>query len=141
MNPLIIKHEGCPRLCYYDTGFVPTIGYGHTRGLTRADVGVKRITKMEALNLLEADLPEYEKTISTRFPGLSLNRQIALTSFIYNLGESALDGRNTKVAKWVLAGKWQEAAAGMMYYIKDNDVILNGLITRRCEEASYLIKG
>jgi hypothetical protein len=33
------------------------------------------------------------------------------------------------------------AAAGMMFYIRDDGVILNGLVTRRAEEASYLIKG
>lgn len=141
MNPLIIKHEGCERVCYFDTGFVPTIGYGHTRGLTNADVGVKRITKAAAMNLLEEDLPEFERVINKRFPGLSFNRQIALTSFIFNLGAGALDGRRTKIAKHILNEDWQSAAAGMLYFINDNGVVLNGLITRRCEEASYLIKG
>ena len=141
MNPLIIKYEGCERVCYYDTGFVPTIGYGHTRGLTRADVGVKRITKTQAMNLLAEDLPEFERIINIRFPGLSLNRQIALTSFIFNLGAGALDGRRTKIAKHILNNDWQSAAAGMLYFINDNGVVLDGLINRRCEEASYLIKG
>lgn len=141
MNPLIIKYEGCERVCYYDTGFVPTIGYGHTRGLTKADVGVKRITKTQAINLLADDLPEFERVINKRFPGLSLNRQTALTSFIFNLGESALDGRRTKIAKHILNNDWQAAAAGMLFFINDNGVVLNGLINRRCEEASYLIKG
>ena len=141
MNQLIIKHEGCRTLCYFDTGFVPTIGYGHTKGLTRADVGVKRITKLQAMQLLEQDLPFYERIVTRRMPGLSLNRQIAMTSFVYNLGEGALGGKKTQVAKWVNAGNWQMAAAGMLHYIRDNGVVLNGLITRRCEEASYLIKG
>ena len=141
MNPIIIKYEGCERVCYFDTGFVPTIGYGHTRGLTNADVGVKRITKAAALALLASDLPGYEAVINKRFPGLSLNRQIALTSFIFNLGEGALDGRRTKIAKHILNNDWQAAAAGMLFFINDNGVVLNGLINRRCEEASYLIKG
>jgi lysozyme len=141
MNPLIIKHEGCKLVCYHDTGFVPTIGYGHTKTLTQADVGVKRITKTQAKHLLETDLPFYEAIVNRRMPGLSLNRQMAMVSFVYNLGEGALDGGRTQVAKWVNAKKWQMAAAGMMFYIRDNGVILNGLITRRCEEASYLIKG
>jgi GH24 family phage-related lysozyme (muramidase) len=141
MNPLIIKYEGCELVCYFDTGFVPTIGYGHTRGLTRADVGRKRITKVQAVEMLKADLPEYERIVLRRLPGLSLNRQIAMTSFVYNLGEDALDGRKTQIAKHINARRWQEAAAGMLFYIRDNNVILNGLIARRCEEASYLIKG
>jgi len=141
MNPLIMKHEGCELVCYYDTGFVPTIGYGSTRGLTHADVGVKRITKKQAEEMLRAELPEYERIIMRRCPGLSLNRQIAMTSFVYNLGESALDGKSTQVAKHINNKKWQMAAAGMMFYIKDNGVIFNGLIKRRTEEASYLIKG
>jgi lysozyme len=141
MNPLIIKHEGCELVCYFDTGFVPTIGYGSTRGLVAADVGVKRITKRQAMNMLAAELPEYEAIVNRRMPGLSLNRQLAMTSFVYNLGEGGLDGKRTQVAKWVNAKKWQMAAAGMMFYIRDNGVVLNGLITRRCEEASYLIKG
>jgi GH24 family phage-related lysozyme (muramidase) len=64
-----------------------------------------------------------------------------MTSFVYNLGEGALDGKSTQIAKHINNKKWQMAAAGMMFYIKDNGVIFNGLIKRRCEEASYLIKG
>lgn len=141
MNPLIIKYEGCKLVCYFDTGFVPTIGYGSTRGLLKADVGVKRITNAQAAEMLRAELPLYERIITRRCPGLSLNRQIAMTSFVYNLGEGALDGKSTEVAKHINAKRWQVAAAGMMFYIRDNGVILNGLVTRRVEEASYLIKG
>lgn len=141
MNPLIIKYEGCKLVCYFDTGFVPTIGYGSTRGLLKADVGVKRITNAQAAEMLRAELPLYERIITRRCPGLSLNRQIAMTSFVYNLGEGALDGKSTEVAKHINAKRWQMAAAGMMFYIRDNGVILNGLVTRRAEEASYLIKG
>jgi len=141
MNPLIIKHEGLRLVCYHDHGFVPTIGYGHTKTLTQADVGVKRITKVQAKHLLETDLPFYEEIVNRRMPGLTHGRQMAMVSFVYNLGEGALNGKNTRIAKWVNARNWQMAAAGMMFYIRDNGVVLNGLVTRRCEEAAHLIKG
>lgn len=142
MNQLIIKWEGFRSICYFDTGWVPTIGYGHTAGLTRRDVGIKRISKLEGLQLLQSDLLIYEKIIQRRFPGLNnLNRFDALVSFVYNLGEGALDGKSTKIAKHVKAGDWQMAAAGMMHYIKDNGKVLNGLVSRRVEEASLVIRG
>lgn len=143
MSQLIIKHEGFRGLCYFDTGWVPTIGYGHTAGLKNSDVGVKRISKLEGLKLLESDLKIYEGIVNRRFPGLmrNLNRFNGVVSFVYNLGEGALDGKSTKIAKHIKAEDWQMAAAGMMHYIKDNGKVLNGLVTRRCEEASLLVRG
>lgn len=143
MNPLVTKWESLRLVAYDDGGGVATIGYGHIKTLTKADIGRKRITKLEALRLLEEDIKPLETYVMKRFPGLikSTNRFNAVVSFIFNCGIGALDGKSTKIGKWIKAGKWPEAAVGMLHWIKDNGRVVNGLVNRRVEEAANLIKG
>jgi len=141
MNPLVVKYEGCILVCYADSVGVPTIGYGHTKGLKRADIGKKHITKLEATNLLEDDLKYFEGIIIKRFGYMPYKRMTALTSFIFNLGEGALDGKSTKISTHVKNKDWQNVAAGMLYFNKAGGKVSNGLVNRRCEEASWIVQG
>ncbi len=138
-----MKWESLRLLCYDDGVGVATIGYGHTKTVTKADIGRKKITKLEALRLFESDLKPFEATVMKRFPGLikNLNRFNAVVSFVFNLGPGALDGKATRVGHWIKQGDWQMAAAGMMHYIKGGGRVMNGLVNRRVEEASILIRG
>lgn len=143
MNPIIERWEGFRNLCYLDTGGVPTIGYGNISSVKMADVGVKRITKLEGLELLRRDLLVVEPILMKRFPGLIKNprRFYAVTSFCFNCGINAINGKRTKIASYIAEEKWQEAAAGMMYWIRDNGKVIDGLVNRRVDEAITLIKG
>lgn len=143
MNPIIERWEGFRNVCYLDTGGVATIGYGNISSVTINDVGVKRITRLEGLELLRRDLLVVEPVIMRRFPGLISNprRFYAVTSFCFNCGLGALDGRRTAIGKNIAAEKWQEVAAGIMYWIRDNGKVIDGLVNRRVDEAITLIKG
>ena len=143
MNLLVTKWEGLRLLCYDDGGGVATIGYGHIDTVTKADIGRKRITKAQAEELLRKDLLKFEGAIMRKFPGIAkdLNRYNALVSFVFNCGLGALDGKGTKIAYWVRKRRWSQVAAGVLQYTKDNGVVLDGLVNRRVEEASILIRG
>ena len=76
------EFEGLRKKAYYDAAGVPTIGYGHTRGVRMGDV----ISEYWAEMFLKADLYDVEKQVDSL--GLDLNQPQfdALVSFAFNLG-------------------------------------------------------
>lgn len=88
---LIKSFEGLKLTAYLCPANVPTIGYGTTKGLTRADVGKKTITLSEASRLLEQDVARFEAAVDRLVKvKLTDNQRGALVSFTYNLGEGNL---------------------------------------------------
>lgn len=89
---IIKKAEGEELTAYYCPAGIPTIGYGHTKTVTKADVQRKRtITKSEAERLLRDDLAGFERDVAklVKVP-LTDDQFGALVSFAYNLGAGAL---------------------------------------------------
>ena len=76
------EFEGLRKEAYYDAAGVPTIGYGHTKGVRMGDV----ISEYWAEMFLKADLYDVEKQVDSL--GLKLNQPQfdALVSFAFNLG-------------------------------------------------------
>ena len=76
------EFEGLRKEAYYDAAGVPTIGYGHTKGVRMGDV----ISEYWAEMFLKADLYDVEKQVDSL--GLDLNQPQfdALVSFAFNLG-------------------------------------------------------
>lgn len=76
------EFEGLRKEAYYDAAGVPTIGYGHTRGVRMGDV----ISEYWAEMFLKADLYDVEKQVDSL--GMKLNQPQfdALVSFAFNLG-------------------------------------------------------
>lgn len=88
---MIKGFEGLRTKAYLDEAGVPTIGYGHTRGVTKADVESGRvITEGEADRLLHEDLALVEDAI-TRHVDVPLRscENDALASLIFNIGAAA----------------------------------------------------
>jgi GH24 family phage-related lysozyme (muramidase) len=91
---LIKASEGLKLRAYLCPANVPTIGYGHTKTVTKTDVARgKTITTAEADRLLKADLAVYEAGVAklVKVP-LTDDQYGALVSFAYNLGVGALAG-------------------------------------------------
>lgn len=89
---IIKKAEGEELTAYYCPAGVPTIGYGHTKTVSKSDVQRKKtITKAEAERLLRADLTGFERDVAklVKVP-LTDDQFGALVSFAYNLGARAL---------------------------------------------------
>jgi len=141
LEELVIKHEGFRAVAYLCPGNVPTIGYGHTRTVKRSDVGVLRITKERALELLRDDLRE-PRAIAFALTGFSSGPVFrGVASFIFNLGPGALHGKTTQIGRHLANKNFEKAALGMERFVFANGRKLNGLVTRRAEEAALVRNG
>lgn len=123
-------------ICYLDSANVPTIGYGHTKTLTRADVGRLVIDEAQAQRLLEEDL--IVPSAASQALGLTGPRYVAIASFVYNLGIRALHGRQTQIARHLINGNYDKAVAGMKRYVFAAGQRSPGLIARRDREAALV---
>lgn len=124
---LIKQFEGCRLNAYKDAVGIPTIGYGHIKGVKMGD----KITQTEAENLLREDLAVYEKAVNdlrTHY-NFSQNEFDALVSFAFNTGVNnlkKLTGNSTR-------NKGQIADAFLLYN-KAGGQVLSGLTKRRQKE-------
>lgn len=128
---LIKEYEGFRANAYLDTGGVPTIGYGHTRGVKMGQT----CTPEQAEAWLEADLDSAESDVSklVKVP-LTDNQFAALVSFTFNLGGARL-GKST-LLKLLNAGDYAGAGGQFKFWVFDNGKKLSGLVKRRAAEAA-----
>lgn len=133
----LIKHyESCRLTAYMCPAGVPTIGWGHTKTVTRADVDRKKtITAQQAEALLREDIGNAETAVRSlvRVP-LTDGQYGALVSFAFNLGFGALS-RSTLLCL-LNAGDYDGAAAEFLRWVKANGEVMPGLVKRRADEVS-----
>lgn len=79
---LIKEFEGCKLYAYRDSVGIPTIGYGHTKGVR---MGMS-ITKAQAETFLKDDIKPVERVLNAMGINYTQNQFDALVSWIYNLG-------------------------------------------------------
>lgn len=126
---LICAHEGLRTKAYYDTGGVPTIGWGHTKGVKISD----RCTREQAVAWLREDLGEAENTLKTlvRVP-LNQNQFDALVSFVFNIGFRQFE--NSQMLRLLNIYDYAGAAAQFPRWRYDNKMEVAGLVARRADE-------
>ena len=130
---LIKQFEGVRLTAYKCPAGVYTIGYGHTRGVTR---GMK-ITEEEASAYLTADLLNSEKAVE-RYDSVyhwSQNEFDALVSFTFNCGATNLrallrNGRRNR----------SQIAETLPLYRKAGGKVLKGLERRRAAEKALFLE-
>ena len=130
---LIKQFEGVRLTAYKCPAGVYTIGYGHTRGVTR---GMK-ITEEEASAFLAADLRNSEKAVE-RYDSVyhwNQNEFDALVSFTFNCGATNLrallrNGRRNR----------SQIAATLPLYRKAGGKVLKGLERRRAAEKALFLE-
>ncbi|MDR6757192.1 GH24 family phage-related lysozyme (muramidase) [Mycoplana sp. BE70] len=137
---LIKQFEGLRTTAYLCPANVPTIGYGSTKGLTRADVGKKKITTAQAETLLRADLVRFEKAVSSlvKVP-LTDNQFAALVSWTFNLGEGNL-GKSTLLKRINAKAPVAQIEASWMQWVNAGGKRLQGLVNRRAAEMALYKK-
>ena len=123
---LIKKYEGCKLVVYLDPIGVPTVGVGHTKGLTKAMVG-QRITQAQADAYLRSDLQTSEAAVNKLKLGLNQNQFDALVSFTFNCGAGNLN-------KLVLGRTLTQIGNAIPLYNKAGGKVLTGLTRRRNSE-------
>lgn len=130
---LIKQFEGCQLRVYLDPINVPTVGYGHTAGITAAMVGLP-ISQTQADAYLAEDLIKAENAVTATGLKLNQNQFDALVSFTYNCGAGNLK-------KLVTGRDHQQIADALLLYNKANGKVLNGLVRRRQAEHDLFILG
>ena len=127
----IIKYfEGCRLKAYKCPAGVPTIGYGHTRGVKIGD----KITQEQAEQYLKEDLKVYETHVMSFNDkyNWSSNEFSAMVSFAFNIGSiTQLTARGTRSK--------EEIADKMLLYDSAGGKRLTGLGARREKERELFL--
>ena len=132
---LIKSFEGCELSAYRCSANVPTIGYGHTAGVSDGDT----CTLEEAEEMLSNDLVEFENYVKKYVEtDLEQNQFDSLVAWVYNLGPSNL--AESTMLKELNAGNVEEVPRQMKRWNRAGGQVLDGLIRRR-EAESRLFKG
>ena len=122
---LIKQFEGCHLTAYKDPVGIPTIGYGHTKGVKLG----QKITQAQADAYLKQDVATAEKAVSKYKYNYNQNQFDALVSFTYNCGVGNLkkitDNGNRTLA---------QISARIPNYNKASGKVLAGLTRRRAAE-------
>lgn len=127
---LIKEFEGLRLVAYLDSVGVPTIGYGHTRGVKMGDT----CTREQADAWLMEDVNDAEKcvNIAVSVP-LTQGEYDALVSFTYNLGCGNL--RKSSLLRLLNDADYDGAALEFRRWDKAGGQIIAGLTRRRYAEA------
>ena len=126
---IVKEAEGLRLSAYLCPAGIPTIGYGHTKGVKLGDT----CTREQAEEWLEKDffMAKQDVKAVVRVP-LSENQLDALASFVFNLGVRKLT--QSTLLKKLNAGDYSGAAAEFDKWVFAGKVKLNGLIKRRAKE-------
>ena len=127
---IIRSFEGCRLSAYRCSAGVPTIGYGHTRGVKQGD----KITQEQAEEYLREDLKVFETHVMSFNDkyNWSSNEFSALVSFAFNIGSiTQLTARGTRSK--------QEIADKMLLYDYAGGKRLTGLGARREKERELFL--
>jgi lysozyme len=125
----IKEFEGLRLRSYRCPAGMWTIGWGHTKGTKQG----QSITKEQAETFLRRDILQCEKAISrlVHVP-LTQGQFDALTSWIFNLGESAV--QSSTLIRLLNQGEMESAALEFSKWVFSSGVVLPGLVARRSAE-------
>lgn len=116
---------------YRDANGIPTIGYGHTLGVT---LGAPAIDQSTGDQLMQDDLSMVEHALNNvlRYE-LNQNQFSALCSLVFNIGVGNF--QRSSLLHVINSGDLDEAPDHIRLWIHDrNGVVLNGLVVRRNKE-------
>ncbi len=136
----IQQWEGLKLSAYLDSVGVPTIGYGHTKGVKLGQT----ITKTQAEGFLRADLKWAQQAVewSVKVP-LSDNQFAALVSFVFNVGPTAF--AKSTLRRKLNAGDYASVPKELRKWnkgtVNGKKVELKGLTNRRVAEGYLWVKG
>ncbi|MBL4795800.1 MAG: lysozyme [Oleispira sp.] len=133
---IIREFEGLRLEAYLPTpNDVPTIGYGHTKGVFLGQV----ITENQANHFLGEDvkwaIEAVEKYVTVP---ININQKSALVSFTFNVGATAF--RKSTLVRKLNAGDYSEAAFQFLRWDKQKGKTLKGLTRRRLKEKALFMR-
>jgi lysozyme len=107
---------------------VPTIGYGHTKGVKMGD----SCTKEQAERWLDEDCDFAEVAVNGVGVELTQDQFDALVSLVFNIGSGNF--ASSTIRKLLRAGDMARAADQFPRWNKQKGKVLNGLTARRAKE-------
>lgn len=131
---LVKQMEGCRLKSYADSVGVPTIGYGHTKGVKLGQT----ISSEQATQFLKYDLQEAERGVEklVKVP-ISENEFAALVSFTFNLGVGSL--AKSTLLRLLNSGDKVAAARQFVLWNRAGGKVLSGLTRRRIAEKDLFL--
>ena len=154
---MIRQWESLKLTAYPDPTGIPSIGYGHTRGVTKADIASRRtITEQEAESLLLEDLEEAVSILRNSVTvDLNPYQFGALASFVYNVGGgrrassgdpgkdgfvTLKNGAPSTMRRKLNEGDYAGAALEFNKWVYAGGKRLSGLVSRRAQEAAMFCR-
>lgn len=132
---LIKEFEGCKLKAYKDSVGVPTIGYGHTRGVKMGDV----ITQKQADDIFESDINIFAAGVEDLIDNdVTDNEFAALVSLAFNIGLTNF--KRSSLLRLVNHGDFDNAANQFLVWNKAGGRVLPGLTRRRKAERALFLK-
>lgn len=133
----IAQWEGFRSKAYWDsTGGKWTVGYGHTRQVTRDTA----CTKARAREWMRADCAAAARYLNSLDAGMTQGQWDALVSFAYNAGLGNLK-RSTLLRLVRHSAPVEAVAAEFRKWVRSGGVVLEGLVLRREAEAMLYATG
>lgn len=131
---LIKKFEGCKLQTYLCPAGIPTIGYGHTKGVKMG----QKITQEQADNFLREDIAPAEHILNAISINFRQEQFDALVSWIFNLGTGNFV--NSTMAKKIhMDAPDEEITDQLVRWVNSNKKPLVGLKKRRIAEANMFL--
>lgn len=126
---LVAKFEGFSSTVYRCQAGVPTIGFGHTRGV----VDGQTITKEDALRLLMSELSTLQKALaSVIHVDVTEGQFVAILSLVYNIGMWKF--RTSTLLRELNKGNFVNAGNEFARWIYVKRQPTEGLMRRRAKE-------
>lgn len=134
---LVMHFEGLRLQPYRCPAGVPTIGYGHTKGVTMRSPA---ITNEQAESLLDADLQQFAAEVEPLLSHPIAQQQFdAVVSFAYNVGIAAL--RASTLLRHLNKRAYSYAADEFLKWCKAGGQTVPGLLRRRRAEQHLFRNG
>lgn len=138
---IIRDSEGLRLAAYLCPAGIPSIGYGHTKGVRLGDV----CTRAQAETWLDVDLVDATRAVAAAVTVPLMQGQFdAMVSIVYNTGPGAKgvkdgiitlkSGGPSTLLRKLNAGDYAGAAAQFDLWVNGGGMRLPGLVTRRARE-------
>lgn len=137
LAPLVKRYEGLRLSAYLCPAGIPTIGYGHTKGVRLGDV----ISRDRAEELLVEDMTAAVADTLRLCPVLvqsSAEKIAAIADFTFNLGAGRLAASTLR--RRINAGEWDDVPYELRRWVRAGPKILPGLVLRRENEIGLFLQ-
>ncbi|MFN6991805.1 MAG: lysozyme [Fervidobacterium sp.] len=132
---LIKKFEGLRLKAYKCPAGIWTIGYGHTKGVTKG----MEITQEQAEKILENDIAEIAEQIKKLGLQLNENQFNAILSFVFNIGIGKFAG--STMCRLLRQKNYKDAGNEFYRWCYAGGKVLEGLKKRREAERELFFRG